>query len=100
MCAQLRNRINIVSLFRPDSAAELRSRINSSNPCMAEEITTFGVQYGLITGKGGGRPGHWYSGERLLGETKAKAKTALNDDPELMSDLKRQISKLMSGEVR
>lgn len=63
----------------------------------AEEVCAYGAEYGVLTGKSGGKPGHWYYGQQHLGDTKEQAKVAINEDIELRKELTRLIREQMTG---
>lgn len=63
----------------------------------AEEVVSFGVQFNVITGKTGGKPGHYYYGEEKLGENKLAAKVFLYENLDIMKEITRTIREQMMG---
>lgn len=66
----------------------------------AEELCYYGSEFGVFTGKSGGEisgGSHWYYKGKLLGETRQKAKSVLNEDPDMMVEVTREIRSQMGG---
>lgn len=65
------------------------------------EIIQYGPEYGVFTGKSGGKPGHWYYKGEFLGESSATTKLALQEkfyeEPEFMDQIIREIRQGMIG---